>query len=178
MAKKKVNHNNNSDQNNSNNDQESTHSTSNVNVVDNESLSYPDKMNNVKKGGFILINGHPCKVVEINKSKPGKHGHAKAHIVGIDLFTGKKREMLSSGDVEVPRVDKDEFLLVDVKEDGAISLLTASGALRSDLDLPKGELGETIRERFEEEGAESSIYLTVLRSMGKEQVISMRTQKE
>ena len=29
------------------------------------------------------------KIIEISVSKTGKHGHAKAAITGIDIFTGK-----------------------------------------------------------------------------------------
>ena len=31
----------------------------------------------------------PCKIVEMSTSKTGKHGHAKVHMVAIDIFTGK-----------------------------------------------------------------------------------------
>jgi translation initiation factor 5A len=39
-----------------------------------------------------MIKGHPCKVSDYSTSKAGKHGSAKAHIVGNDIFTNKKVE--------------------------------------------------------------------------------------
>merc|ERR1712187_444973 len=66
------------------------------------------------KGSHVMIKGHPCKVAEVTTSKTGKHGHAKAHIVAIDIFTGKKYEDLcpTSHNVEVPFVKKVEFQLL------------------------------------------------------------------
>lgn len=29
--------------------------------------------------------GRPCKIVEMSTSKTGKHGHAKVHLVAIDV---------------------------------------------------------------------------------------------
>jgi translation initiation factor 5A len=40
----------------------------------------------------MVFQGRPCKVVGYTTAKTGKHGHAKASITGIDIFTGKKYE--------------------------------------------------------------------------------------
>ncbi len=44
-------------------------------------------------------------------AKPGKHGSAKATIVGIDIFTGKKYEDSgpNSSTMQVPVVTKVEY---------------------------------------------------------------------
>lgn len=39
-----------------------------------------------------MIKGRPCKVVDVSTSKTGKHGHAKANFVAVDIFNGKKVE--------------------------------------------------------------------------------------
>ena len=54
------------------------------------STSYPIEAGQIRKGGFIMIKGRPCKVSDVTSSKTGKHGHAKCHFVAIDIFTGKK----------------------------------------------------------------------------------------
>ncbi len=62
----------------------------------------------MKIGQYVLIDGEPCKIVEFEKSKPGKHGSAKARIVGISAFTGVKKNLISpvDGKAEVPLIDK------------------------------------------------------------------------
>ncbi len=62
----------------------------------------------LKPGSFIIIDGEPCKIVEMSRAKTGKHGSAKAHVVAIGLFTGNKRTMVAPVDtrVEVPIIDK------------------------------------------------------------------------
>jgi translation initiation factor 5A len=39
-----------------------------------------------------MLKGFPCKVTDFSTAKPGKHGAAKAAIVGHDIFTNKKYE--------------------------------------------------------------------------------------
>eukprot|EP00493_Phyllostaurus_siculus_P002912 UN02925 len=46
----------------------------------------------LRKNGHVVIKNRPCKIVEMSTSKTGKHGHAKVHMVGIDILTGKKYE--------------------------------------------------------------------------------------
>ena len=38
---------------------------------------------------FTSLPSFSGKIIEISVSKTGKHGHAKAAITGIDIFTGK-----------------------------------------------------------------------------------------
>ncbi|CAN1313888.1 Eukaryotic translation initiation factor 5A-3 [Linum perenne] len=56
------------------------------------SKTYPQQAGTIRKNGYIVIKGRPCKVVEVSTSKTGKHGHAKCHFVAIDIFNGKKLE--------------------------------------------------------------------------------------
>merc|ERR1712166_1401539 len=56
--------------------------------------TYPLEAGQIRKGGYIVVKGRPCKVVDVSTSKTGKHGHAKCHFVTIDIFTGKKLEEL------------------------------------------------------------------------------------
>ena len=68
----------------------------------------PADAGSIKSGSFIVIDGEPCRVVEVEKSKTGKHGSAKARIVGIGIFDGVKRSLIvpTSSRVEVPVVRK------------------------------------------------------------------------
>ena len=43
----------------------------------------------VKIYQFFCPQNRPCKIVEMSTSKTGKHGHAKVHMVALDIFTGK-----------------------------------------------------------------------------------------
>ncbi|MFW9963770.1 MAG: translation initiation factor IF-5A [Candidatus Sifarchaeia archaeon] len=62
----------------------------------------------LKPGSYFLIDGEPCKVVSIEKSKPGKHGAAKANIVAIGFFDNRKRNVIMPADrmVDVPLIEK------------------------------------------------------------------------
>ena len=62
----------------------------------------------LKPGSYFLIEGEPCRVVSIEKSKPGKHGAAKANIVATGFFDGRKRNVIMPADrmVDVPLIDK------------------------------------------------------------------------
>ncbi|MBO3762695.1 MAG: translation initiation factor IF-5A [Thermoproteota archaeon] len=66
------------------------------------------ELGSVKEGSWILIDNEPCQVVEVSHSKPGKHGSAKARVVGIGLFDDAKHTLMSPVDekVEVPMIEK------------------------------------------------------------------------
>ncbi len=71
-------------------------------------MSKPVELGSLRVGSYIVIDGEPCRIVEMTKSKPGKHGSAKARVVAIGIFDGVKRSLVKPVDaqVEVPIVEK------------------------------------------------------------------------
>ncbi len=71
-------------------------------------MSKPVDVGSLRVGGYMIIEGEPCHIVDITKSKPGKHGSAKARIVAIGVFDGVKRSFVKPVDLgaEVPIIDK------------------------------------------------------------------------
>ena len=43
------------------------------------SKTYPAQCSSLRKNGFVMLKGRPCKIVEMSTSKTGKHGHAKVN---------------------------------------------------------------------------------------------------
>ncbi len=74
------------------------------------------KVSQLKEGSYILIDGTVCKIKSIEKSKPGRHGAAKARIQGTGLFDNQKKTLLkpTSAEVEVPIIDRSNAQVVAV----------------------------------------------------------------
>lgn len=74
------------------------------------------KIGQLKENGYVLIDDCVCQIREIEKSKPGKHGSAKARITAIDIFTGSKKTLLkqTGDDGEVPIILKGSAQIVAV----------------------------------------------------------------
>ncbi|SCU86254.1 LAME_0D05182g1_1 [Lachancea meyersii CBS 8951] len=136
------------------------------------SLTYPMQCSALRKNGFVCIKGRPCKIVDMSTSKTGKHGHAKVHLVAIDIFTGKKLEDLSPSthNMDVPNVKRTEFQLLDI-DDGYLSLMTMDGDTKDDVRAPDGEIGEQIQAGFEEG---KDLMVTIISAMGEEAAISCK----
>lgn len=62
----------------------------------------------LKVGSYVIVDDAPCRIVSYTKSKPGKHGSAKARVVAIGVFDGGKRSFVKpvSAKVEVPLIEK------------------------------------------------------------------------
>jgi translation initiation factor 5A len=136
------------------------------------SATFPMQAGQIRKGGYVVMKARPCKVVEVTTSKTGKHGHAKAHIVGIDIFTNKKIEDLcpTSHNMDVPNVKRSEYSLMDMDGEFA-SLLDDAGTVKSDLKLPEGELGADIRAAHE---AGKEVTVAVISAMGEEAILGFK----
>ena len=54
-------------------------------------------MTSMKKGSNVIIEGAPCRVTDIQVSRPGKHGHAKVRLAAMGLLDDKKRIIVKPG---------------------------------------------------------------------------------
>jgi translation initiation factor 5A len=84
-------------------------------------MSYKNsRAGDLKVGSYALIDNEPCQIVDIDKSKPGKHGSAKIRASGISLFDGKKKTYLAQADagVQIPMVDKRSGQIVSITPSG------------------------------------------------------------
>ena len=70
----------------------------------------------LKVGRYMLIDDAPCKIMEINTSKPGKHGEAKGRIVAIGIFDNQKRSVVYpvKHKVKVPIIEKKNAQVLSV----------------------------------------------------------------
>mmetsp|Transcript_17638 Transcript_17638/g.41555 ORF Transcript_17638/g.41555 Transcript_17638/m.41555 type:complete len:168 (+) Transcript_17638:98-601(+) len=143
------------------------------------SQTYPQQAGLIRKGGFVMINKRPCKVISVSTSKTGKHGHAKAHIVGTDLFTSKKIDALcpTSHNMDIPVISRADYLVMekDTEErehqDDFCSLLSKSGVVKSNVRLPSNELGARIRAALEDG---KSVTVNVLSACGEEAIVAFK----
>lgn len=149
-------------------DEDHTFETANAGA----SLTFPMQCSALRKNGHVVIKGRPCKIVDMSTSKTGKHGHAKVHLVAIDIFTSKKLEDLSPSthNMEVPNVTRTEYQLINI-DDGFLSLMTPDGATKDDVSLPDGELGDKIQEDFDEG---KDLLVTIISAMGEEAAVSYK----
>jgi translation initiation factor 5A len=97
-------------------------------------------MRNAKPGSYIIVDGEPCKVNSMTKSKPGKHGAAKVRLECVGMFDGKKRVVLKPADASV------DSPIIDKRKGQVISL---SGNIVQLMDLESYETFEvSIPEEF------------------------------
>jgi translation initiation factor 5A len=147
------------------------------------SETFPLQCSALRKNGFVVLKGKACKIVEMSTSKTGKHGHAKVHLTGLDIFTNKKYEDLcpSTHSMQVPNVTRVELEVLDLSEDGFFSLMSEDGATRDDLKLTElctPQSADAIRELMvKAEAAGERVVATVWKALGEEVVKELKTGK-
>ena len=92
----------------------------------------------MKVGSYVLIDAIPCKIVEIESSKPGKHGAAKMRVTAIGIFEGQKKTLLTPGDadVEVPIIDRKNVQIMSVSGKNA-QVMDQQSYEVYDLEIPE-----------------------------------------
>merc|ERR1712023_602027 len=141
--------------------------------MSNASDTYPLQASAIKKGAHAVIKNRPCKVIETSTSKTGKHGHAKVHMVALDIFTNAKKEDIcpSSHNMTSPVVNRADYQLLSIDDEGFCSLMLDDGGTKDDLKCPDNEIGAGIKEMVDKE---KELIVTVVSAMGEEHILSYK----
>lgn len=109
-------------------------------------MSRPAELGSLKIGHNVVIDGEPCRIVELEKSKPGKHGAAKVRLVAIGIFDNVKRTMVGPADsrVEVPIIEKRSGQVVSLGD--TVSVMDNETYEIVEMALPQDE---KLREKLE-----------------------------
>ena len=94
----------------------------------------------LKTGQYIMVDEEPCQIKATERSKSGKHGHAKVRVVCIGLFDNNKRSLtIPSGHmVEIPEIFKGSAQ-INFIEDNSINIMDLESYESIDIDWPKDE---------------------------------------
>jgi translation initiation factor 5A len=62
----------------------------------------------LKSGQYIMVEDEPCIIKATERSKSGKHGHAKVRVVCVGVFDNNKRSLtIPSGHlIDIPEIIK------------------------------------------------------------------------
>jgi len=110
-------------------------------------MSKPIELGSLKIGSYILLpvsdqpTGEPCRITEYDTSKPGKHGAAKARIVGMGVFDDQKRPHVGpvSMQVHVPLIDKRPGQIISMT-DSNIQVMDMETLETIDVDMVDEEI--------------------------------------
>ncbi|MBI1969069.1 translation initiation factor IF-5A [Candidatus Woesearchaeota archaeon] len=99
----------------------------------------------LQKGSFVILDGAPCRVMDVQVSKPGKHGHAKVRISTVGLLDEKKRVAVMPGhdNVEVPIIDKRTAQVLSAHGDVA-NVMDSETYETFDLKVPEELKGQCV----------------------------------
>lgn len=102
------------------------------------------EVSTMKPGSYMIIDGEACKVVSIDKSKPGKHGAAKFRIVAIGIIDEKKRDIvMPHSSIEVPIIEKKSAQVLSINGDMA-NVMDEITYETFDLKIPEELKGQVV----------------------------------
>jgi translation initiation factor 5A len=95
------------------------------------------EIKDLKEGSYVMIDGEPCKVTKIAKSKPGKHGATKARVEAVGVFDDKKRSLMkpTSASCSIPIILKKGGQVISVTGNVA-QLMNLEDYSIFDCDIP------------------------------------------
>ncbi len=71
----------------------------------------------LKVGRYVALENSAYKILSMSKSKPGKHGSAKARLELEDIFTGQKRSHVGTvtDSINIPMIEKGSAIITHMQ---------------------------------------------------------------
>lgn len=143
-----------------------------------------EQAGHLTKGDFLMIRNRPCKIIDVSKKAPGKHGAAKCHFVSRDIFTDAKMELILSAhhNADVPIIKKTEYLCCypeNCVSGNHVTLMDLTTCTtRADLKLPEADNDMPARIKAAATSNEDKdVHLVVLSACGAEKVVDFKVVK-
>jgi translation initiation factor 5A len=94
----------------------------------------------LKTGQYIMVEDEPCIIKATERSKSGKHGHAKVRVVCVGVFDNNKRSLtIPSGHmVEIPEIIKGTAQ-INFIEENSINIMDLETYESVDVNWPAEE---------------------------------------
>jgi len=94
----------------------------------------------LKESQYIMVDEEPCVIKSSERSKSGKHGHAKVRVVCVGMFDNNKRSLtIPSGSmVEVPEIEKSNAQ-INFIEENLINIMDLESYQSLDVNWPLDE---------------------------------------
>ncbi len=95
----------------------------------------------LKSGQYIMVDDEPCIIKATERSKSGKHGHAKVRVVCVGVFDNNKRSLtIPSGHMcEIPEIIKGTAQINFIKEN-SINIMDLETYETFDAEYPVDEV--------------------------------------
>ncbi|MCH8003369.1 MAG: translation initiation factor IF-5A [Nanoarchaeota archaeon] len=99
----------------------------------------------LQKGSYVILDGAACRVVDMQVSRPGKHGHAKVRLTAVGLVDEKKRIVVMPGhdNVDVPIIEKKSAQVLSIQNDAA-NVMDSESYETFDLKIPEELKGQVV----------------------------------
>ncbi len=104
-----------------------------------------EEVGHLKIGGYVIFDEAACRISKMERSSPGKHGHAKYRVEAIGLLDNQKRIQVLTGHakVDVPIIEKKNAQVLSVSNDKA-QLMDITSYETFEAPIPEELKGEVI----------------------------------
>ena len=123
----------------------------------------------LKTGQYIMVDDEPCQIKATERSKSGKHGHAKVRVVCVGVFDNNKRSLtIPSGHMcDIPEIIKGTAQISFI-EDTSINIMDLESYESMDVNWPvEEELKQKLKELQQDPGKMSLAQLEYWKLAGK-----------